>query len=1104
MVNGVLTGEKIGQYEVRERIGQGAMGTVYRACDTSLQREVAIKVLSTIASPTPREVERFYREARAAAGLSHPNVVSVHQIGEHNGAYYFVMELCEGDSLRELVRSGKRMPWRKGLDVAVQVCRALEAAHGRDLLHRDIKPDNVWLLSDGLVKVLDFGIVRFSAAQTLTQEGDALGTPEYMSPEQILGEELDARCDVYAVGILMYELFTGHPPFTGPNPVTIIYKQMEEDPTPPGQLSGDLPIALERIILKAISKDRAERYPSAARMREEMEALLEGREAADVETGELPEERAKKTGIRFECRLVGREDELGLLKQAVDRLDSEAGGCVLIGGEAGIGKTRLAGEAMAYARRKGAMVFQGSCLYSDGPDPYAPFIQALEEALTAGDEDGQKRLLAFIRDEAPELRELTSRLMTAINTRLTGNPFESTETGVVSRERLFEAVSQTLLFLSGERPVVLLLDDLQWADSGTLQLLHYVLRYASERRLLILGTVRSEDLLPDREGEAHPVADALQRMNTEGLIQKVELSGLDHRGVSLMARFIFRRALFSSGFRASLYKETGGNPLFVLEVLRLLRDEGIIYERKGIWRERREITSEDIPDRVYDVVVRRIERLAENQRELLQLAAVAGESFGSTMLSSISGEERVPVLRKLDRMERKHQLLRSDGEAYTFSHPKIREILYEEISDELRQEYHLISGKYLEDQAGKGARIPVGDLARHFFHGGVPEKALPYLIRAGDQATRMFAFREALDLYRWASQSLTSRKQSPETIRLSASLQFRLGGVCKRLGEIEAALDYLTCAENLAQGVADHRLMGEAQLAKGQIHFRSGNYELATQQYQESANHFRLAGDLKSVCSVLVSAANIPFEQGKWSSVEAYYTRALEIARESRDRREIAKINMNLGIMASIRGNGERALKHYEKSRRTFEKLKDWQNLAKVSVNEGWFYAGRKDWPRAQQAYNDALSICKKTRNIASEAKCFLNLAEVMLETHDLKGSKRACLRALEIFDKMDNKLPTAEVYKTLGQVARIERKWEEARTYFEKSISIGESLRSPQSGGAHLEYSRMLKDMGDLKSAEEEAEHSVFWYEKMGAKEELKLAATLKREVQALQIASN
>ena len=1081
------------------------MGTVYRAYDAALKRDVAIKVLSSSAAPTPREVERFHREARAAAGLSHPNVISIHEIGEHEGVYYFVMELCEGGSLRQRVRPGERMPWRRGLDVAVQVCRALEAAHVRGLLHRDIKPDNVWLLSDGLVKVLDFGIVHFSAAQTLTQEGDALGTPEYMSPEQIMGEELDARCDVYAVGILVYELITGHPPFTGPNPVTIIYKQMEEDPTPPGQLSGDLPIGLERIILKAISKERAERYPSAARMREEMEALLEGREAADAETQKLPEERPKKTGIRFDCRLIGREDELGLLKQAVDRLDSEHGGCFLIGGEAGIGKTRLAGEVMAYARRKGAMVFQGSCLYSDGPDPYAPFIQALEEALTAGDEDGQKRLLAFIRDEAPELRELTSRLMTVINTRLTGNPFESTETGVVSRERLFEAVSQTLLFLSGERPVVLLLDDLQWADSGTLQLLHYVLRYTSERRLLILGTVRSEDLLPDREGEAHPVADALQRMNMEGLIQKVELSGLDHRGVSLMARFVFRRALFSSGFRSSLYKETGGNPLFVLEVLRLLRDEGIIFERGGIWRERREITSEDIPDRVYDVVVRRIERLSEDQRELLQLAAVAGERFSSTMLSSIAGEERVAVLRELDRMLRRHQLLRSDGEAYSFSHPKIREILYEEISGELRQEYHLTCGKYLEDRAQRGTRVTAGDLARHFFHGGVSEKALPHLIRAGDQATRVFAYREACDFYRWAFQSLASRRQSPETIRLRTSLQFKLGSVYKRLGVIDAALDNLKCADGLARDLDDHSMAGEAQLAMGQIHFRSGNYELAIQRYQKAVEHFKMAGDPRSVSRVLVNAANISFRQGKWVQVQANYARALKIARKEKDRRQIAIIHMNLGIMASIRGNGECAQKHYEKSRQTFEQLNDWQNLAKISLNEGWFYAGKKDWSRAQQAYETALSISKRTRNIASEAKCFLNLAEVLLETHHLKGSKRACLKALEIFNRINNKGPLADVYKTLGQVARIERRWDEARAYFAKSISINESLENPfGSGGARMEYSRMLLDMGDLKSAEEEAGRSVAWYEKIGAVEELNLAATLKREAQALQVVAN
>ncbi|MCZ6635925.1 MAG: protein kinase [bacterium] len=1100
-----MIGQKVKEhYEIQELIGRGAMGTIYRAYDEALDREVAIKFLSTDATPTHTDVERFYREARAAAGLVHPNVVTIHDIGEHDGAYFFVMELLPGASLREWLKERHQTDWREGLEMSAQICRGLEVAHEKGLLHRDIKPDNVWVHPDGRIKLLDFGIARFSAAHTLTQAGETMGTPEFMAPEQIMGDQLDGRTDLYSVGILMYELFTGQLPFTGPNPVTVIYKHMEEEPTPPGQWAKELPVAVEKIILRAMGKSPDERWASATEMREAIEALLEGREEEAEEEAEAPDVlpgpealAPEEEGVRFDCPLVGREAELKTLKAVVDGLDQERGETVLVGGEAGIGKTRLSWEAMTYARQKGALLLQGSCLYSEGPEPYRPFIEALGQGLDVQDEAGRGEVMAFIRREAPELEGLASQLMTAVRTqRFTIQMSPQEEVAVASsKERLFEAVMQVLLFLSRTGPVVLFLDDLQWADSGSLQMLHYLARSAREHRLLILGTYRTEDLLPDADGVSHPLVDTMQRMSREAVFERITLEGLGAGDMRQMVRAIFPRSRFSGDFMGSLYRETGGNPFFVIEVLQLLRDEEVIFERRGVWREKREITHGDLPDRVYDVVARRIERLAEDQRELLQGAAVAGEYFTAEALSSIMEEGRVGVLKSLNRLERAHRLVRSVGEAYAFTHAKIREVLYEEITPGLRREYHLAYGTYLQkEETGKKH---TSDLAMHFFQGHAFDKALPYLVQAAERAEYLFAFREARDYYRWALEAMS--ESGIEANR--PTVLYKLGHTYDRLGDSSAALSHLEEAEKLAGQGRNDRMSARIQQQIGALHFRGGDFDLATERYRKSIENYRKAGDQAALGEVLVQAANIPFEQGNWSRVQSYYSRALRIARQAKAQRQIATILMNSGIMAAIRGEPDRALEYFKQSRPIYETLKDWSHLAKLWINEGKLRADQGVWDQAQAAYEKGLAIVTKTHNIFQEAECHLNLAEVFLATSDLRESKRACLKALEIFQKVNDQLWMADVFKTLGQVAKVERKWDEARSFFKKSIEVYDTLKNPYyAGSAHLEFARMLKEEGDLEAAAEEADRSMTFFLEVDARDDAKIAEDLKGEAEALR----
>jgi serine/threonine-protein kinase len=260
-----------GRYQVITRIASGGMGEVYRAHDAVLGREVALKVLHPQFAGDRGFVERFRREARAAAILNHPNVVGVYDWGSTDGTYFMIMEFVRGVNLRALLSHHGRLEPAQVSDVAVQVLAALEHAHGHGIVHRDVKPENVLISEDGTVKVADFGLARAYADSYVSQaEGTVTGTVQYLAPEQIRGEPADPRTDLYALGVVMFELLTGRAPFTGETSLGIAYQHLSGRVPPPSELSPGIPTSLDRIVLRATAKERGERPVSARAMRDEV------------------------------------------------------------------------------------------------------------------------------------------------------------------------------------------------------------------------------------------------------------------------------------------------------------------------------------------------------------------------------------------------------------------------------------------------------------------------------------------------------------------------------------------------------------------------------------------------------------------------------------------------------------------------------------------------------------------------------------------------------------------------------------------------------------------------------------------------------------------
>jgi len=270
-----LEGKLLGnRYEIIEKIGNGGMATVYKAKCHVLNRYVAVKVLRDEFTTDEEFIRRFGVEAQSAASLAHPNIVSIYDVGNEGNLYYIVMELIKGKTLKEIINEDGPLPWKWSINIAIQIASALETAHKNNIIHRDIKPHNIIITEEGIAKVTDFGIAKAVSNSTITAFGTTIGSVHYFSPEHARGGFTDAKSDLYSLGVVMYEMLTGKVPFDADTPVSVALKHMQEEPIPPIDVNSNIPLAVNKIILKAMQKDINLRYSSATEMLRDLNLAL--------------------------------------------------------------------------------------------------------------------------------------------------------------------------------------------------------------------------------------------------------------------------------------------------------------------------------------------------------------------------------------------------------------------------------------------------------------------------------------------------------------------------------------------------------------------------------------------------------------------------------------------------------------------------------------------------------------------------------------------------------------------------------------------------------------------------------------------------------------
>jgi serine/threonine protein kinase/tetratricopeptide (TPR) repeat protein len=774
--------QSIGPYRIESVIGQGGMGVVYRGLGPDGGQSVAVK---TVRMPTRALFESLRHEIQLLSRTHHPAIVRVLDFDLDGGDPWYAMEFIPGESLAMFTRSlwaGAEPLSRNGVEDAARerlpaangrlaevialfqkLCEPLAFLHSTGIIHCDLKPSNIQLRGPCDPVLMDFGLVTYARGavdrEALSLVTGPRGTLSYVSPEVIRGHVPDPRADFYAIGCMLYETVTGRVPFAGSRD-EIIQAHLNSVPPPASELVSDVPPRLDALLTKLLAKDLNHRLGHTADLERELAAL------AGAPSAENPQQY-----VFFRPQIVGRSADLAQVEACLDQLKNSHGALVFVSGESGIGKTFFAGELARRASLRRVRVIVGECeppapvaagaleMSSSALSPLRRYFEFLRDSCREGGPDALERLLG---GALPVLAPYSPALATLADhgsvPELSQLPQEA------GRERLLTALTQTLAAAASQSPLMLVLDDLQWADELTLALFEKLRSSFAQLPLLVLATYRAEE-----------ETGAIRSLASQPGVMALKLGRLDRDAVSSMVSDLVGHREPERALVDFVFSHAEGVPFFTAEYLRSIWAEGVLRRREGGWRLSNEPSSGPIaalgsvplPVRLAETIMRRLVGLSLETREALEAAAVLGREFELDALARILGVAKDVVHRRV------HAALQSQivlevpgGESVRFAHDKFREAIYAAASTAQRRTLHGAAARALE---GVGNQVELqymfGEIARHFRLAGETAAAIDYLEKAGERALRISADAEALQFLLEALELERSSTLSVSTLR---------------------------------------------------------------------------------------------------------------------------------------------------------------------------------------------------------------------------------------------------------------------------------------------------------------------------------------------------
>ncbi len=714
---------------------------------------------------------------------------------------------------------------------------------------------------------------------------------------------------------------------------------------------------------------------------------------------------------------------------------------------------------------------EGSNLNAIGYGEYDILIQTLENlSLTAvikGTKDeflieDMKRTLQNIGNQFDYWDgdiEATEKVIPDIRWFIDSEKYDGThivEDPKIKQENLFDKVLLGLQRVSEEKIVILFLDDLQWADPTSLNLLHYLSRNTRNHRIFIVGTYRPEDITKFDDSKVHPLKTTMQNMGREELFHEMDLKRLNRSSVESFMTKTLESAELERKFIRKIYKESGGNPFFLLEVLKMLAIEGYLVKEGNKWKPSKDLKEFEVPSKIYDIIVRRLDRLMEEHRELLECASVVGEEFESSIVGSMTGSNRIKLLKNLNHIERTHNLIRSIKKRYIFDHSKIREVLYNGINEELRQEYHKIVAETYEDSKKDLGNI-IYDLGTHWEKGGIPDKAFKYYKKCAKKAKGSYANDLAIECYDRLLDLIPLLESCEDREEIKIDCLTQKGDCLKTICEWDHAEESYKKALQMAEKMKDSTKIAECTILIGDICKLEAKYNEALDLYFEACQIYKDMGDKQGYCRSLGRIGSVYTNMAEYDKSMVYLEEMQQIAEELKDNGLLSRLYGNIGSTHYGRGELKEAMEYFKKKLKLKEEQGDLLEIGYTLVNLASIYVRLKDYEHSREACNKALEIVEKTGDKLMEQNALGKLGIAYTEEGEYTKGLEYYKKKLSLSEKMGDRRSIAYVANNIGELYKEKGEYDKALRYYQKDVDISKDLADKRG------YAITIGNMGNL-----------------------------------------
>lgn len=926
------------------------MGAVYRAQDRLAGQPVALKrvlaptdqLLFNSRSETVDARLALAQEFQTLASLRHPNIISVLDYGfDEQQQPYFTMDLLVG--AQSILKAGHQQSFAGRIDILIQMLRALTYLHRRGIVHRDLKPGNVMVV-DGTVKVLDFGL-----SIGIGQHSAAAGTLAYMAPEILEGGTASAAADLYSVGVIAFELLSGRRLYSATSLSALIDEVLGKEPDlDPIGVSAPVASVLRKLLAKAPEK----RYADSSEVIRDLSAAT-GQPAA-LET------LAIRESFLQAARLVGRDEELARLSAALDTALRGEGSAWLIGGESGVGKSRLLNELATLGLIRGALVLRGQAV-SEGGAPYQVWRDVLRRLALAADLNDT---------EAGVLSVLTPDIATLLNRPIARVPDIEP---MAAQARLLNVVSA--VFRRHQQPVVVVLEDIHWAGVESLAVLAQLAQMAPKLRLLVVGTYR-DDERPD-------LPDVLPGMHL------LKLNRLTEEGIAKLSQSMLGEAGRQPHLLQLLQRETEGNVFFLVEVVRALAEEA---------GQLAEIGRTALPDSVsaggvQRLLQRRLDRVPPSARPLMQTAAVLGRELDLAVLQVCAGS--IDMQRWLLDCANA-AVLEVQDQRWRFAHDKLREAVLSALEPQARARLHAQAAGAIET-VYPGDPRHAASLAYHWRIAGEPVKEMKYARQAGVEARNVSAFVEAIAFFQRALELAANINIVDDRLRWQGYLNEQLGGTLFWMGRWNESRSHFEAGLASARQIGDQPVIAAALNGLADVALQQGSYIEAEAYYGESLGIGQAINNADVLTHALAGLGDVAWRVGAYRQSQEYLEENLALARSTGKLPFVINALNMLGIAYSMQKKYEQAKACFGEAVRLAQESGNRARVAQALGNLGEVARIEHRYDEARQYLRETLAIDIEVDNRYGQANTLYSLGALAYHRQAYDEARRYFFRALQM-----------------------------------------------------------------------------------------------------------